>query len=227
PSVRAIVPSESDRWPIVVPLPKPPHSPETPWPPHPKSPPRECGVHHWPAPVTAAVPLALPIPNPRDPFLIRRVLPVWLGNNQHAHRSMRLCVQHFHPRCRIPGVPRPIEDRSWIGLLWLVIENQHDLPVRIDALIIVVVQFRRGDAVSGKNYVCAYIHVRAVRSEYVRILPLLLAARSPQANKALRPVPPILDQIHRLQKTAFRARRQSSFGKLRSNPLDRYVVAGL
>src|SRR2546429_2278611 len=70
------------------------------------------------------------------------MLAVGFRCDQHAHRPMHLRVQDFHAPGGVTRVAGAVEDGVGIGLLRLVIENQHDFSVRVDALVIVVSKLR-------------------------------------------------------------------------------------
>ena len=111
----------------------------------------------------------------RDAFLIRRMLAIWLGHDQHANRAVRLGIHHLDTRRRIACIAGSIEDRSWVVFLRLVIENQNDLAVHIDAAVIVVIQLGRGDAEASKDDAAVMSISARKRPVGLRKLPLLLA----------------------------------------------------
>src|SRR5207302_1423484 len=94
----------------------------------------------------------------------------------------------FHAPGGVTRVAGAVEDGVGIGLLRLVIENQHDFSVRVDVLVIVVSKLGRGDAVASEDYLRGHINIGMVRAQRVGKFPLLLASaagfrRDPPSGK--------------------------------------------
>lgn len=114
--------------------------------------------------------------NTGDARLIGGMLAVWLGQDQHADCAVLLCVHGFHSRGGVTGVAGSVEDERWTVLLRLVVEEEDNLALHINACVIVVMKFGRGDAEGGEDYVCGDIHIMRKGAKGFRELPFLLCA---------------------------------------------------
>ena len=164
----------------------------------------------------------------RHAFLVRRMLAIGLAHDQHADRAVRLRVQDFHARRGVTRVAGSVEDGVRIGFLRLVIEEQNDFSVHIDAAVVVVVEFGRGDAVSGEDDRSGNVDVGAIGAGGIGKLPLLLGTASAlQRDVGSRAIAAIFDQRHGLQIAVAVGGLEAGFREFGGDPLNGDFVAGL
>src|ERR1022692_1099240 len=77
-----------------------------------------------------------------------------------AARAVHLGVRGLAPKLRVLRVDLAREDALLVELLRLVAHDEHDLVVRVDALVVVVVVLWRRDAVSGEHHGAAHLIAR-------------------------------------------------------------------
>ncbi len=77
---------------------------------------------------------------------------IGVGHREHRDGAVALGVEQLVVVVGIAGVADAVEDGIRVGLLRLVIEDEDDFAVGVDAGVIVVVQFRGGDAVAGEDH---------------------------------------------------------------------------
>ena len=109
-----------------------------------------------------------------------------------------------------------------------MIEHQRDLAGGIDAPVIVVIQPRRGDAVSGKDHRRGNVDIVAIAAGEIRVGKVEVA----QFEIARLVVGAVFDQPHRLEISGVargiaRGRQQPGMAELRGDPCDCRIIAGV
>ena len=75
-----------------------------------------------------------------------------VGYQDHAGRAVHLGVGRLGGKLRVLGESLAFEDALVVRFLRLVAQHQDDLAFHVEAGIVVVVVFRRGDAVAGEDH---------------------------------------------------------------------------
>jgi hypothetical protein len=168
----------------------------------------------------------------RHPFRVGRMLAIGLGNHKHRHRAVLLRVQHFHPGSRVARIAFAIKDGACIILLRFVVEDQRDLPSCIQPFVVVIAEFRRGNAVAREHHRRRQVHFMAKAPNNRGRFRLDLHPAAGQLQKAHLAVGTIFDQRDGLHEAWLPmgvggCRSQAGLGKLVRNPPDRGFIAGL
>src|SRR5215472_15988434 len=113
------------------------------------------------------------------------MLAVRLGNNHYCNSSVCLRIERLHARGGVTRIAGAIKDGLWISLLRLVIKDNDNFALGINPCVVVIPQFRRGDAKTGKDCLGGDVNIFGKSAKRLRKLPAFLIPASCQAHEGL------------------------------------------
>jgi len=148
---------------------------------------------------------------------------IGVRHRQHRDGAVPLCVEQLVIVVGVARVADTVEYRGGVVFLRLVVEDEDDFAAGANPRVVIVIQFRRGNPVTGEHYLARERHlVRKVGGGVRRAkrLDRLSLARNGKGGEL--PVRSEFDQRNRLQKGIPRRGLQPRLGEFARDPLDRH-----
>ena len=149
-----------------------------------------------------------------------------------SHGTVHLRVDELYTSGRVLRISDAIEDRLRIVLLRLMIEDEDDLAFGVDIGVVVVVDPRRRDAVTRKDYGRSDVNRVFKCTEGLRGVPHRWLTITHHRDGAICTVGTVFNDVETLlvRRQAVRPDRdrvKTSLGKLAGDPLHSEIITGL
>ena len=165
-------------------------------------------------------------------FGVGEVLAVGFGDDDDGEGSVGLGVEELDAAGGVPGVAGAVEDGGGVVFLGFVVEDEDDLAPGVEVFVVVVAEFRGGDAEAGEDDGCGDVYGALEGSESLRSVVNGGLAGADEGEGGGGAVGAILDKGEGLEEGGVAGGvegggLEAGGGELLGDPLDGEVVAGL